>query len=178
MDGDRYESGIVMKTTMITPDYVDANPLDLLEQVADIQNWTFDRSHEQELNLVAAGEWRNYQISLNWRDDFCGLHMASALELRVPPEKRVVVRDLLGLINEQLWSGHFDMWSEDGTVLFRDTLLLCGGAAATPEQCEALLHLAVEACDRYYPAFNFVIWAGRSPHEAMAAAMFETQGNA
>ena len=167
-----------MKATMVTPDYVDANPLDLLEQVADTKDWAFDRSHEQELNVAVSGEWRDYQISLNWRDDFCGLHMASALDLRVPPEKRVSVRDLLGLINEQLWSGHFDMWSDDGTVLFRDTLLLCGGAAATPEQCEALLQLAVEAWDRYYPALNFVIWAGRTPQDALAAAMFDTQGSA
>jgi hypothetical protein len=167
-----------MKATMVPADYIDANPLDLLEQVADGRNWAFDRCHEQELNLALVGEWRDYQISLNWRDDFCGLHMASALDMRVPPEKRLAVRDLLGLINEQLWSGHFDMWSDDGTILFRDTLLLCGGAAATPEQCEALLHLAMEACDRYYPAFNFVIWAGRSPEEAIAAAMFDTVGSA
>lgn len=165
-----------MKSTVVPAEYVDTNPLDLLEQVADIKNWAFDRSHEQELNLAVVGEWRDYQISLNWRDDFCGLHMATALDIRVPSAKRTVMRDLLSLINEQLWSGHFDMWSDDGTILFRDTLLLCGGAAATPEQCEALLRLAVEACDRYYPAFNFVLWAGRNPQEAMAAALFETHG--
>ena len=96
-----------MKATMVPADYVDANPLDLLEQVADVRNWAFDRSHEQELNLALVGEWRDYQISLNWRDDFCGLHMASALDMRVPPEKRLAVRDLLGLINEQLWSRTF-----------------------------------------------------------------------
>lgn len=167
-----------MKSTVVPAEYVDTNPLDLLEQVADIKNWAFDRSHEQELNLAVVGEWRDYQISLNWRDDFCGLHMASALDIRVPAAKRAAMRDLLSLINEQLWSGHFDMWSEDGTILFRDTLLLCGGAAATPEQCEALLRLAVEACDRYYPAFNFVMWAGRTPQDAMAAALFETHGTA
>ncbi|MBG53247.1 MAG: YbjN domain-containing protein [Alphaproteobacteria bacterium] len=167
-----------MKSTVVPAEYVDTNPLDLLEQVADIKNWAFDRSHEQELNLAVVGEWRDYQISLNWRDDFCGLHMATALDIRVPSAKRTVMRDLLSLINEQLWSGHFDMWSDDGTILFRDTLLLCGGAAATPEQCEALLRLAVEACDRYYPAFNFVLWAGRNPQEAMAAALFETHGTA
>ena len=167
-----------MKSTVVPAEYVDTNPLDLLEQVADIKNWAFDRSHEQELNLAVVGEWRDYQISLNWRDDFCGLHMATALDIRVPSAKRNVMRDLLSLINEQLWSGHFDMWSDDGTILFRDTLLLCGGAAATPEQCEALLRLAVEACDRYYPAFNFVLWAGRNPQEAMAAALFETHGTA
>jgi hypothetical protein len=40
------------------------------------------------------------------------------------------------------------------------------------------LRLAVEACERYYPAIQFVLWAGKSAEEAIAAAMFETQGNA
>jgi hypothetical protein len=28
------------------------------------------------------------------------------------------------------------------------------------------------------PAFNFLIWAGKSPREAIDAVMFETQGEA
>ena len=34
------------------------------------------------------------------------------------------------------------------------------------------------AVDRFVPAFNFLIWAGKSPEEAMDAAMFETDGEA
>jgi hypothetical protein len=37
---------------------------------------------------------------------------------------------------------------------------------------------ALHACERYYPAFQFVVWAGKSAHEAMSAAMFETEGEA
>ena len=154
----------------------DGNPLGLREQVGAMREWGFGRSHEDELNSWVAGEWRDYQLSLNWRNDLSGLHIACTLDLRVPPEKRPVVRHLLTLINEQLWSGHFDIWSDDGVVLHRNSLLLCGGAAATPEQCEALLRLAVEACERYYPALQFVMWAGKTAEEAIAAAMFETQG--
>lgn len=167
-----------MTAILVEPEYRDANPLDLVEQVASIRNWVFDRSHEDELNLCVSGDWRDYQVSLNWRDDMAGLHMACALDIKVPKEKRHQIRHLLTLINEQLWSGHFDIWSDEGTLLFRNSLLLCGGATATPEQCEALLHLALEACERYFPAFQFVIWAGKTAEEAVAAAMFETQGRA
>ena len=128
------------------------------------------------MNVCVAGEWTDYRRSLIRRNDRSGLHIACTLDLRVPPEKRPVVRHLLTLINEQLWSGHFDIWSDDGVVLHRNSLLLFGGAAATPEQCEALLRLAVEACERYYPALQFVMWAGKTAAEASAAAMFETQG--
>lgn len=171
-------AGCTMSLHTIEPEYVDANPLDLLEQVADMHNWPFDRSHEQELNLSISGEWRDYHISLNWREDIGGLHMACLPDVRVPPEKVSAVLKLLPFINEHLWSGHFDLWSEDGTIMFRDSLLLSGGATATPEQCDQLVNLAMEACERYYPAFQYVIWAGKTPEEAVAACMFDTQGSA
>ena len=37
---------------------------------------------------------------------------------------------------------------------------------------------AIAACERYYQAFQFVIWAGRSAREALDAALFETAGEA
>jgi hypothetical protein len=36
----------------------------------------------------------------------------------------------------------------------------------------------MEACDRYYQAFQFVVWAGKSAREAMDSALFETAGEA
>ena len=45
-------------------------------------------------------------------------------------------------------------------------------------QCVSMLDGAIHACERYYPAFNFVVWAGKSPQEAMAAAMFDVEGEA
>ena len=42
----------------------------------------------------------------------------------------------------------------------------------------ALLKAALEACERYYQSFQFVVWAGKSPEDALAATLFETQGHA
>ncbi|MGE0603755.1 MAG: YbjN domain-containing protein, partial [Xanthobacteraceae bacterium] len=74
--------------------------------------------------------------------------------------------------------GHFDLWSEEGLVMYRDGLVLSGGAEASGRQCEALLENAVSAAERYYPAFQFVIWAGKNAREAMDATLFETAGEA
>jgi hypothetical protein len=49
---------------------------------------------------------------------------------------------------------------------------------ATEGQCEALFKLALEACERYYQAFQFVVWAGKESREALASSMFETEGRA
>ena len=46
------------------------------------------------------------------------------------------------------------------------------------ELLEDLVDIAVTECERFYPAFQFVIWGGKSPVEAMTAAMLETEGEA
>jgi hypothetical protein len=63
-------------------------------------------------------------------------------------------------------------------MMFRHALVLAGGVEASRRQCEALLATALESCERYYPAFQFVIWAGKPAREALEAAMFETAGQA
>ena len=62
--------------------------------------------------------------------------------------------------------------------MFRHALLLLGGVSTSPPQCEAVLGAALNSCERYYPALQFVVWAGKSAREAMDAAMFETAGEA
>jgi len=41
-----------------------------------------------------------------------------------------------------------------------------------------MLAAAIHACERYFPSFQFVVWAGKSTAEALEAAMFDTVGEA
>jgi hypothetical protein len=77
-----------------------------------------------------------------------------------------------------MWIGHFDLWESEGVVMYRQVLLLCGGAEPTSAQVERLLLTAVEACERYFQSFQFVVWAGKSAPEALQTALFETAGQA
>jgi len=85
---------------------------------------------------------------------------------------------LISMINEQMWIGHFDLWTKDGIVMYRHALVLAGGLTASRLQCEALLSAALDASERYYPAYQFVVWAGKTAREALEAAVFETAGEA
>ncbi|MEL6287203.1 MAG: YbjN domain-containing protein [Pseudomonadota bacterium] len=153
------------------------NPVDLVEQIADGQEWSFERPGDDELTMSVAGNWADYQISLNWRTDLETLHIACAFDFRVPDARMNEVHRLLAQINEQLWLGHFDLWANEGLILYRHGLML-NDATATPSQCESLLHAALEACERYYQSFQFVVWAGRNAREALSSSMFETEGHA
>ncbi len=153
------------------------NPVDIVEHIATIHNWTFERSAPDELSLIVAGTWCDYHISLTWRDDLEALHLACAFDFKVTKARLGELYRLLALINEQLWLGHFDLWKEDGLLLYRHGLLLTG-TETKASQCEALLRAALEACERYYQSFQFVQWAGKSSEDALAATMVETQGQA
>ena len=62
--------------------------------------------------------------------------------------------------------------------LHRHGLILSGGAQPSASQCAALLDHALSSCERYYQAFQFVLWAGKSAREAFETANFETKGEA
>jgi hypothetical protein len=154
------------------------NPLDVVETMAAANSWPIERSGEDEIALLVAGKWTDYQVSFTWMHDIETLHIASAFDLKVPDPRLGEVQQLIALINEQLWIGHFDIWMQNGLVMFRHALMLAGGSAVSARQCEAMLGSALDTCERYFPAFQFVVWAGKPARDAMNAAMFETSGQA
>ncbi len=154
------------------------HPVDIVEQIAAINDWEFERQDADEISISVRGSWGDYHVSFNWMEGLESLHLACAFDLRVPDPRRAEVKHLISLVNEQLWIGHFDIWNNEGVVLFRNSHLLTGGAEVTPQQCEALLRSATDSCDLYYQAFQFVVWAGKSAPEALAQVMFETVGEA
>ncbi len=152
------------------------NPVDVVERLAALHDWAFDRAGTDEIAISVRGRWTDYQVSFTWMDDIEALHLACAFDLKVPETRRTDVVALIGLINEQLWVGHFDMWAKDGIVMFRHALLLAGGVEVAGRQCEALLDIARDTSERYFQACQFVVWAGKPAREALDATMFETAG--
>jgi hypothetical protein len=154
------------------------HPVDVIEQVAHNNDWSFERAGDDEISISVAGSWTDYHVSFTWMDEIEALHLACAFDLKVPEPRRGQVLELIALINEQLWVGHFDMWVKDGVVMFRHALLLAGCVEVAGRQCEALLDAALDTSERYFQAFQFVVWAGKSARESLDAAMFDTAGEA
>ncbi len=153
------------------------HPIDMLERTVEDNGWPFERAGKDELNLSVAGKWCDHHFSFTWREDLQSLHMSSAFEMRVDDKRKADVAGLLMYVNARLWIGHFDLWPEDGTLIYRHAMIF-PDAMASAAQCEALLNLAVEACEHYYPAFQFVLWGGKTAEEAVEAAVLECQGQA
>lgn len=155
-----------------------ANPLDLIEEIVTANEWTFDRTSDDEMIVDFPGHWCGYHLHFSWHGEFSAMHFTCALDMKVPKNRLPDVYELLCLINGRLWLGHFDLSTEERLPVFRHTTLFRGSHGASVEQLEDLVDIALTECERYYPAFQFVIWSGKRSSEAIAAAMLDTMGEA
>jgi hypothetical protein len=150
----------------------------MIEYVAANNDWSFERSGEDEIAMTVAGHWADYHISFSWMEEFEALHLGCAFDIKVPENRVNEVIKLLFAINGQVLMGHFDLWRQEDVVIFRQSLLLAGGAEPTNRQVEVLLSSALDTCEMYYQAFQFVIWSGMEANRALEAVLFETVGEA
>ncbi|MDR1827532.1 MAG: YbjN domain-containing protein [Methylobacteriaceae bacterium] len=154
------------------------HPLDVVERTAFLNDWRFDRLDLDEMSVTVAGRWAAYQVSFTWLEEVEAIHIGCAFDLRMREARLTEVLRLLSLVNQQLLVGHFDFWPSENIVVFRHALILADGAEPNPGQCETLLQAAVETCERYFQALQFVTWSDKSAREALDYVLFETEGTA
>jgi hypothetical protein len=167
-----------MSATLTTAFETAANPLDVMEQIVAANEWAFDRRSESEMAAEAPGRWCDYGLYFNWSREISAMHFTCAFDLKVPEKRRGALYELLALANERLWIGHFGMEREDGMPVFRHAVLLRGAPGASAESLEDMIDIAITECERFFPAFQFVLWGGKTPEEALQAAMLECVGEA
>ncbi|WP_237153715.1 YbjN domain-containing protein [Oryzibacter oryziterrae] len=155
-----------------------SNPVDVIELIAAQNDWSFERSGDDEITISVKGSWSDYHVAFSWMEDIEALHIACAFDIKVTETRKMEVMKLLALVNEQLWIGHFDLWQAEGVVMYRNALLLAGQVEASDEQIEALLETALESCERFYQSFQFVVWGGKNARDSFDHALIETVGEA
>ncbi len=162
----------------VSEEHSTRNPLDLLEEIIAANDWPFDRAARDELYVEIPGRWGDYRLQFCWEGKLAALMLTCALGLKVPDGRRGTVSELLVLTNERMWLGHFDLSSVDGLPMFRHALPLRGVGSASVEVLEDMVDIAITECERFFPALQFVVWGGKSPAEAVAAACLDPVGEA
>lgn len=152
--------------------------LDVLEHIAEQRGWFLERQANGEMVMESQGSWCTYQIHFAWNQEFQSLHINCCMDMRLPDAKREDVNHLLAEINTKLWIGHFSVGQESLMPTFRHTLLMQGAKAAKSLEIEDIVETALGECDRFYPAFQFVVWGGKSARDAMDCALIECVGQA
>ncbi|MCI4663969.1 MAG: YbjN domain-containing protein [Neomegalonema sp.] len=156
----------------------DLSPIDIVEDLAALKSWDVDRLDEDQIEMAVSGIWGDYSLALAWFDSEEILRMVCTFELSAPEERRGEMLRAVEAANDRLWIGGFNLWADQNVIAFRYGLVLNGGACATAEQVEAMLHGAVENCERYHPVFHMVAHQGASTETALGTALLEAAGQA
>jgi hypothetical protein len=156
----------------------DLHPIDLVESLAEVREWDFDRIGEDQIAMAVEGQWRTYSVTLAWSAHDESLRLICTFEFDPPEEKLAEMQMAVAGANERIWTGGFGLWREQKLMVYRYGLTLAGGAMATPGQVDAMLRAALGACERFYPAFQLVGWGEESAEDALSIAMDDAYGRA
>lgn len=153
------------------------DPIGMVEEYAIEQNWNAERAAELELWVELPSQWGNNRLWVVHHDESEFLQFNCYLTLKIPDRLVATTAEVISMMNERVWLGHFEIWTEEMAPVFRVVLPLRGSTLSL-EQIEDVLTSILQETERFYPAFQWVIWGGKLPSEAIAAAMVDIEGEA
>lgn len=157
----------------------DIDPMEMVESCLAVAGWEFQRDEDgTTIQCLADTRWGEMGGMFASRREPPALHFSITLDVKPTQARRAQIAELVMMANERLWLGHFDYWADEGVIIYRHALPMLDRIEPEAGEVRAVLAAGLDAVNMFVPAFNFVIWAGKTPAEAMEAAMFETAGEA
>jgi hypothetical protein len=155
------------------------DPIDTVEAVlASDDRFASERAEDGDIHFSFKSAWGESAGYFSYRDELPALLFTLGFDLQAPQSRLSEAAKLAARINENLWLGHFDVWADDGTIIFRHAMPMIGRSEISIGEVQAMLAAALDAADRFQPAFNFLVLAGMPAEQAAEAALFETAGAA
>ena len=154
------------------------NPIDIIEDVIHQKKWNFSRAADHELVAEIASNWCAYRLYFTWSENISAISFTITFDLKFPQTKMKKAYELIGLINEKLWLGHFDITSKNGIPAFRHTILSNAESDFLHKKLENLVDIAIYECEKYYPSFQQVLFDDLQPSKSLEFANFEVIGTA
>ncbi len=156
----------------------DLHPIDIVEHIAEHHDWDFDRVGDDQIAMAVEAQWRTYSITLAWSPQDETLRLICTFEMDPPEDRLPALFEALNATNDLCWAGAFSYWEAQKLMVWRYGLVLAGDQSASPEQIDTMIRAAVLSAERFYPAFQLVVWGNESPEDAMQVAMAEAYGRA
>jgi len=154
------------------------HPIDIVEHIAEYNDWDFDRIADDQIAMAVEGQWRTYSITLAWSGYDETLRMVCTFEMEPPKDRLPTLYEGLNATNDQCWAGAFSYWEEQKLMVYKYGLVLAGGNVASPDQIDTMISAAVLSSERYYPAFQLMVWTDKTAKESLQVAIAEAYGRA
>lgn len=156
----------------------ESNPLDLIEHLLFMRDMPYSRPCEEDLVAEMLAGWCAIKLWFQWQPEANMVHAYCLFDIRIPESRLKEIYPLLAMVNDSVHLGYFALSPEDNGVALRYSFLLHGLEGLSAEQIECFLDIAPQECDRFYPAFQSVLWGGKTAEDALQEAVFETIGEA
>ena len=153
------------------------NPIDFVEDIVHSKKWSFSRA-EDELVADISSQWCQYRLYFSWSERIKAINFTVTFDLKFPFSTLRAIHELLALINEKLWIGHFDITSKNSIPAFRHTLLVPQKNEILYSQLEEIVDIAIYECEKYYPAFQQILFEGSQPSDVLELCLSEPVGTA
>ena len=116
------------------------DPLDTVEAViAGDERFTCNRAEDGDVHFSLKCSWGETVGYFSYREELPALLFTLGFDMQPPKARLGEAVRLAGLINENLWIGHFDVWSDDGTIIFRHAMPMIGRDDISVGEVQAML---------------------------------------
>ena len=154
------------------------NPLDAIEEIIFLKKWPCSRANDYELVSEIRGNNCLYRLYIVWSESVNAISLTITFDLKVPTFSKHQIFELLSLINENLWIGHFDITSKARIPAYRNTFLINDKNVENIRIMEDIVDIGISDCEKFYPSFEMVCWENCKPAVAVATCLMETKGQA
>ncbi len=154
------------------------NPIDMVENIFANRSFELERRNVNEIVIEVQGKWNNMLLFFAWEPSMNCLHLSCLMDIENKLADRSKIFELLALINEELWVGHFSYWTEQNTPVFKHSLFLDYDDELFEHKIAQMIDIAIKECERMYPIFKVVLTKGMDPKQALYPMLMETAGQA
>ena len=158
----------------LAPEY---NPIDVVENIFSSRSFELERRSINEVVVEVQGKWNNMLLFFAWEANMQCMHLSCLMDIETKIEDRSKIFELLALVNEELWVGHFSYWTEQNIPVFKHSVILNDGEDIE-SKISQIIDIAIKECDRMYPIFKVVLTKGMDPKQALYPMMMATVGQA
>ena len=153
------------------------HPINLLEEIIISKNWVFERPIEDEIFIEVPTKYSNLIIQVTWLKNRGRIEIRSFFYNKMDFSNNVEIYKLLNFINNKIDYGHFVI-NENKYPTFKNSLILKDSRSVKLGLLKEIFNYAILECERFFPAFQLVLWGGKKAEEAIKFFDFHTEGKA
>ena len=146
------------------------NPIDVLENIFGRKLLSIERRSVNEIVVEVSGKWQDILLFFAWEERLKCLHMSCFINIENSVCDKSRIFELLALINENLWLGHFSYWTAHEVPIFKHSVIVNGMDFLFEEKLSQMIDIAIDECEKMYPVFQAVLVQNMDPKQVLFAA--------